>query len=369
MIDINTATVSEKVIRKSSRRVSRNSDIADWYARLAWEQNRDKETLANRSLAVRDCYRYWNVDFYKTQKVKDVVRITLCHDKFCLNCQNSVALRREEKYTSVLDELRKRFDIYHVVLTVPNCSGQKLKYTLDTMYTKFPYLIQYLQGKRKANDINFVKFGFSGCIRALEVTQKETPHGTEFHPHFHCLFLFRKGLDKNKHNINEYSFSNGKLVRLFSDNEIFIQKVWYLLYNGERLVKNSIQELKQGYSVIMDIPKPGKYHQVFKYVLGGNFKKGKPVFQYETFKTLYNSIYRRKMIQGYGILNRFTFDENISEKDIDELYNAIIEELKTVEQPIRETMQVDDVIKDYDNNTGIKYISKRSIRKDIKNSK
>lgn len=367
MIDITTATVSEKIIRKSSKRVSRNSDIADWYARLAFET--DKEAIANRSLAVRDCYRFWNIEHYKKQKVKDVIRITLCHDKFCLNCQNSVAVRREEKYTAVLDKLRTVYDIYHVVFTVPNCSEHKLKYTLDTMYAKFPYLIQYLQGKRKANDINFVKFGFVGCIRALEVTQKETVQGTEFHPHFHCLFLFRKGLKKDKYNINEYSFSNGKLVRKFSDNEIFLQKIWYLLYNGERLIKSRLSDLKQGYSVIMDMPKPGKYHQVFKYVLGGNFKKGKPVFQYDTFKTLYASLYRRKMIQGYGILNRCEFDTDDTAISADSIYSAIIEQLKAVEKPTPELMQVNDVIKDYENNSGIRYISRRSIVSEIKNSK
>ena len=369
MIDISSASVSEKVIRKSSRRVSRNGDIADWYAKLAWEENREKETLSNRSLAVRDCYRFWNVDHYKAQKVKDVVRITLCHDKFCLNCQNSIALRREEKYTPVLDDLRSRYDIYHVVFTVPNVPGNELTATVKKMYAKFPYLIQYLQGKRKAKDINFVRFGFVACIRALEVTQKETPSGTEFHPHFHCLFLFSKGLKKEKVNINEYSFSNGKLVRMFSDNEIFFQKVWHLLYNGERLTKSAMSDLKQGYSVIMDLPKEGRYHQVFKYVLGGNFKKGQPAFLYETFKTLYHSLYRRKMIQGYGILNRFEFDIDDEKENADEIYSAIVAQLKAVEKPTPELMQVNDVIKDYDDNSGIRYISNRSIRNEIKNRK
>ncbi len=186
-MDLNNLIVSEKNIRKGYHRVSRNSEIAEYYSLMADEQN--CASLSNRSESVKQCYRFWDIAYYRQQKVKDIKRITLCRDKFCCNCQNSVARKREEKYTAVLDDLRKRFDIYHVVLTVPNCNGNSLSGTIDNMYAKFPYLIQYLQGKRKANDINFIKFGFVACIRALEVTTKQLPHTTEYHPHFHCLFL------------------------------------------------------------------------------------------------------------------------------------------------------------------------------------
>ena len=355
--------ISEKNIRKSACRVSRNEDIADFYKIMSEEQN--SSALANRSEAVKQCYYYWDIDYYRQQRIKDVKRIIRCRDKFCLNCQSLEARKREEKYTAVLDELRKRFDIYHVVLTVPNCKGNDLSSTLDTMYAKFPYLVQYLQGKRKANDINFVKFGFIACIRALEVTHKQLPRYTEFHPHFHCLFLFRKGLDKSKKHTNQYSFSNGVKVREFSDNEIFFQKVWYLLYNGNRLTKSALSELKQGYSVIMDIPRKGHYHQVFKYVLGGNFKKGEPIFTYDVFKTLYNALYRRKMIQGYGILNKYKFDEDISDAEIDEIYAEIIAELQAIETAERQRIKIEDVIADLDERKDVRYISRSSIRREL----
>lgn len=356
-------TISEKNIRKSAYRVSRNNEISDFYKTMAEEQN--SETFQNRSEAVKQCYRFWDVDYYRQQRIKDVKRITRCRDKFCCNCQNSEARKREGKYTVVLDELRKRFDIYHVVLTVPNCKGNALSSTLDAMYAKFPYLIQYLQGKRKANDINFAKFGFVAAVRALEVTHKRISYDIEYHPHFHCLFLFRKGLDKERRNKNEFSFSNGKFRRNFSDNEIFFQKIWYLLYNGNRLTKSALSNLKQGYSVTMDIPEKGHYHQVFKYVLGGNFKKGEPLFDYEVFKTLYNALYRRKMIQGYGILNKYKFDEDISDAEIDEIYSAIIAELQAVETAEPQTMKIEEVIAELDEGKGIRYISRNSIRREL----
>ena len=371
-MELKAVTLKKKNIKKSAKRVSRNNEIAEFYFLMGAEQcdvdGEFETTFANKAENVKQCYRFWNLDYYRLQSVKDIKHINLCKDKFCLNCQHIIAQRRELKYMIPLDELRKNYDIYHVVITVPNCKQSELRATLDRMYAKFPYVIQYMQGKRKSNNLNFVKFGFYGAIRALEVTHKLTENGFEFHPHFHCLFVLRQGLDKKKKHTNEFSFSKGKKVREFSDDEIFLQKVWHLLYNGERLTAENYNNLKQGYSVTMDDCK-GHYHQVFKYVLGGNFKKGMPLFDYEEFKTLYNALFRRKLIQGYGALNKFTFDEDIEQEDIDEIYNGIIAKLQEVEQAEPQNQSLDEVLNDIENKPNITYISRSNIRSYVKGQK
>ncbi len=115
----------------------------------------------------------------------------------------------------------------------------------------------------------------------------------------------------------------------------------------------------------MELPNKGHYHQVFKYVLGGNFKKGQPIFTYDVFKTLYNALYRRKMIQGYGILNKYKFDEEITEEEIDEIYRSIIEELQTVERPEYQVMKVEDIVSELDREKDIRYISRNSVRREL----
>ena len=351
--------VSTDKIRKSAKRVSRNDEICDYYQTLSRESI-NNERLYHQGSNVRTCYKYWDIDYYRIQSVKDIKKIQLCKDKFCVNCQNLLSQRREVKYITYLDELRKTYDIYHTVFTVPNCNGISLLNVLNTMYAKFPYIIQYMEGKRKCNGIDFKNFGFVGAIRAVEITTKQVGNEFEYHPHFHCLFLFRKGLDKKRKHINDYSFNNGKLVRYFTDIEIFLQKVWYLLYNGIRLTKEEFDNLKLGYSVTCDDSR-GKYHQVFKYVLKGTFKKGQPLFPYDVFKNLYYALYRRKMIQGYGILNKFKFDDDIPSEKIDEYYQAVVSELRSIETPEDILSNLDEVLKDLDERPYIKYISRQKI--------
>lgn len=368
-MDISKIEVNKKTVKKSVNRVAGNDDIAEYYKMFAEEKGSD--TLFNRSEWVSQCYKFWDIDHYRKQSVKDIKRITLCKDKFCLNCQNNAALKREMKYQNILDDLRKRYDIYHIVFTVPNCAAEDLVSTLNRMYSKFPYVVQYLQGKRKCNNVNFVKFGFVGAVRGLEVTTKILPNGYEFHPHFHTLFIFRKGLDKQKKHKNDFSFSNGIETRKFSDNEIFFQKVWRLLYDGERLTENALNNLKQGYSVIMDdIRKRANgtynYHQVFKYALKGTFKKGAPIFNYEEFKQLYKALYRRKMIQGYGVLNRFDFEDDVTPEEIDRAYQEIVAMLKSVELPQVQTMTLQDVVKEIDEKKNVTYISRNTVRRELR---
>ena len=362
-MDLVKIEVQKDTIKKSVKRIAGNEEIAYFYEQFAKEQ--DSATLANRAEWVAQCYKFWDIDHYKKQCVKDIKRITLCKDKFCLNCQNNAAHKREVKYQNILDDLRKRYDIYHIVFTVPNCLADELRLTLDRMYKKFPYVIQYLQGKRKCNNVDFVKFGFVGAVRGLEVTTKTTADSYEFHPHFHTLFIFRKGLDKTKKNINDFSFSNGKLGRKFSDNEILLQKAWRLLYEGERLTEKMLNELDQGYSVTMD-DSHGHYHQVFKYALKGTFKKGAPIFNYEEFKELYKALYRRKMIQGYGVLNKFDFEDDVTDEQIDQAYQEIVSMLQAIESPQIEIMRLQDVVKEMDENKEVKYISRNTVRRELR---
>lgn len=361
-MDIENIRLDTKKVRKSARKVQRNEDVAGYYFQLSEELRNDK--FINNALSVLDCYKYWDIDHYKAQRIKDVKRIQLCKDRFCNNCQNVIALRNLNKFKSVLDDIRQNYDIYHIVVTVPNVDGPSLNSTLDKMYAKFPYLIQYLKGDRQTKDINFTKFGYVGAIRSLEITTASKNGLVEYHPHFHCLFVLRKGLDRTKKNINEFSFNRSKRQRLFTDNEIFLQKVWYLLYNGKRLNKRNVEDLKQGYSVIADDSK-GRYHEVFKYALKGTFKDNAPLFTYEVFKTVYSALYRRKIIQGYGILNKYKFDTEGAEDEIDKIYNSLISSLQNVEQPEKQVLKLSDVLDEFEKNE-VQYISKNSIRKILK---
>lgn len=370
MENIDKYKVKKDVIRRGKKRCGRNDEIADYYLELG--EKRRNPTLIKKYDHLRQCFKTWSVDYYKKQKVKDVKKVLRCKDIFCFNCQSQLAGQRYTKYVPFLEELSKVFDIYHVTHTVPNPLGPDLKNTVDNMYKKYAYINQYIQGKRKIKGIDFSHLGWIGTIRALEITSKITDKGIEYHPHFHSYMVLKKGLKNltkpNIYNVNSFSFKEGKkgVQRFFSDFEILLQKIWYLVYNGIKVNRKNLAELTEGYSGIVEKCKPGKYHEVFKYVIKGTFKDSVFAYDYDSFRYLYDTLHGRRIINGYGAFRGFNFDSD-EEEEVSELvekeYSQILAELNAVESPFCGYDNVNDVLSNI--GAGITYISKRKIAKDI----
>lgn len=296
-----------------------------------------------KSSNIYNCCKYFDLDIYLKLKIKDVKRINLCRDKFCLNCQKMMASERQARFAPQLDELRKDYEVFHLVLSVPNCSGKKLLSTIDKMYKAFPHMLKYFKGQGKIKGVDFLSYGYAGAVRGLEITQNDTTK--EFHPHFHCMILFRKGLELVKTIINPYSFDHGILKNKFSPLEVLLQKLWYLLLNGERVTAKAFDELKLGYDVQMTNSE-GHYHEVFKYAFKGAFDEDKGVFLYneQTFWLLYEAFHNRRMIQGYGLLYNFDECEDIIQAELDFQYDYIISVLREIEKPIFRIENLDEVL-------------------------
>lgn len=305
-----------------------------------------------------NCCKYLDLDCYLKLKIKDVKRINLCRDKFCLNCQKKMANERQFRFAPELDRLRNEYEVFHLVLTVPNCEGSDLVVVVDKMYKKFPYLLRYFKGLKKVKGVDFLEYGYAGAVRSLEVTQDELKG---FHPHFHCMILLKKGLELEKTFINPYSFDRGVLKNKFSSLEILLQKVWYLLLNGEKVTAKSIDELKLGYDVQMN-DSAGHYHEVFKYAFKGAFDEEKGVFLYneQTFWILYEAFNNRRMIQGYGLLYNFDECEDIVQAEADLRYEQIISVLREIESPTFMIENLDEVLQRI---SFWRYISKGNLRR------
>ncbi len=340
-------------IEKVNRRTKKNETISEFYDQLAEdiEENRigwrfQSDTLLNIADRMRKCCRYWDIDHYPLQGVKDLLRTNACKNRFCDSCQSAISLQRERKFAPVLDDLSKVYDIYHVVFTVPNVYGDELQPCVDRMYKQFAYVNRLFSGDAKIKGISFYKYGYVGAVRALEIT-KNRIDGT-FHPHFHCLFVLCKGLrlDKGKKHVNRFSFNNpdvkkshhkkeyGAVERYFSDFEILLQKVWRLRYDGIKLTEKNINSLQEGYSVICENAE-GRYKEVFKYATKGIFKEGEEnaLGGYHDFLPLFSALHGRRLIQGYKLLNGFDFEE--LSQDVDEEYQKIRATLEYLEKPIR----------------------------------
>lgn len=138
-----------------------------------------------------------------------------------------------------------------------------------------------------------------------------------------------------------FGFVYGKKAHLKQLSNILLQQgmpIDQVSKLSECVRTYNISNLKEGYSVICDNAE-GKYHEVFKYATKGIFKEtedGTPLNGYNDFVPLYYTLYRRKLIQGYGLLNKYKFEITLElDAKADEEYNRIIDVLRELESPER----------------------------------
>ena len=244
----------------------------------------------------------------------------------------------------MIEDLAKDKYLYHMVLTVPNCKGSDLNHVIrDKIFKSFAYLIDYLKLKKKIKGLDLEQYAYQGAIRSLEVTYRVD----DYHPHLHCIIALNEPLDNNRHIVNTYSKSKKNGYRKFTDFEILIQKIWYLLNNGLRVTKRSIDDIDIGYSCTVDPIDESSVYEVFKYMTKATDEKGNCI-TYNNFETLYFALFRVRQIQGYGCFYNVKDDDSIID-EADELYDVIVELLRAKENPLAVWQTVEDLLLDNDN--------------------
>lgn len=306
-----------------------NELIQIHYERLHKEMKDDK--LRRKRDSLKDCNALWILDKYEIAKVKDFKKTNLCKDKFCNNCKKVKQASRMGKFIPLIRPYAK--NMYQLTLTVPNVKGEQLGETIDKLFKAFTKLVEYMKGKEKIKDVDFSKLEYEGAIRSLEITYK----GNEYHPHLHALIVLHVNpLDdcmilKHK-NVYSKDFKGKREERLFSDTEILIQKIWYLLINKQKVTKKAIDSLKKGYSCQLDKFKEADFIELFKYMTKAT-NEDDETMNYRQFKTLYYALLSRRQIQGYGCFYNLK-DEDISVEEVEKLYDQLIEELQQKESPL-----------------------------------
>ena len=318
-----------------------NKIIIEHYQRLAAEY--PDVNFSNNIENMSNCNSWWLIDHYQEQKIKDFKKTSLCKDKFCSNCKKVKQASRLSKFVPLIEDLSKDKNIYHLVLTVPNCNGTNLKDTIKSMFSNFYILNRYLKLEKKIRGLDFSQYGYSGSIRSLEVTYSKD----DYHPHLHCIIAFDKPLDDNRYIKNTYSKSRKNGYRKFTDFEILIQKIWYLLNNNEKVTKKSIDELELGYSCTVDSIDESSLFEVFKYMTKTKDEKNN-IIPYDNFKTLYFALYRVRQIQGYGCFYNVKDDDSIIDQ-VDDFYDVIINILKAKENPVEVCETPQDLLLDNEN--------------------
>lgn len=238
---------------------------------------------------------------------------------------------------------------YMLTLTVPNCAFEDLDKTIKKMNKCYNELFKKFnaEDKRKWKP-RLAKI--YGSLRVLEVTVN---HDTKtFHPHFHILLLlddpkFDPELDLNLKNYIEgrYSYKLSDFNK-FSNFSIQIMKIWTMLWNGERITKNSYAALTSNpkEKEVLEInltPFDGDYRELLKYTA-----KFDEVYEYEVFKYLELALRGKRRVATSGVLVGL-IKEIIDEQD--DLNNGTEQELilEIMEEPEKiKTMNLEELIND-----------------------
>ncbi|MCL2773742.1 MAG: protein rep [Oscillospiraceae bacterium] len=302
--------VKQRHMANVYRNAVKNREIMDYLIRMGVEMavakapRYEREKLFNKINRMENCNKFWTTETHEASHIKLLLHTYLCKDKFCCNCKRVKQHVMENRYLPYMEIYRNL--MYHAVLTVPACSGKKLKETIQHMAECFKTLVTYLNGNKIIQGINFGQYGYQGCIRSLEIKY----NSDKYQPHYHVSTVFDNTAVIENKNINNMFSDNGE--RLFSEFESMLQRVWFLLINRQRLTYKSIfaETAEQDrYSCIIDKFEANDYDKLFGYMVK-NLSEDNEFMEYDNFRTLYYALNRVRQIQGYGIFYNVTATED-----------------------------------------------------------
>ena len=236
-IDIQDIKIDKEFVASVIKNIGYNKQIVSYYEQLRNDYNGESKEMYRRldrkRKALEECNNFWEIDRYDVHKIKDFKRTNLCKDKFCSNCKKVKQASRMSRFIPQLEKYRGK--LYHMTLTQPNVAGEQVKATIKKCFKGISRLIRYLNGKKayKIKGIDFSEWGYEGAVRSLEITF----NNNSYHVHLHVALVLNCDDIMDKKHINTYSYHYGVLKRLFSEKEILIQKIWYLIMNDIKVTK------------------------------------------------------------------------------------------------------------------------------------
>lgn len=205
VIAMNT-TDFESILKKYNKFHSLNDDYFEIMSNSDVFTNKDRQDIMNCG------------DILGFNNEHELISANFCRKRICPMCQ----WRKSEKTFSQTIRLAERltkdnYRFLHLVLTVPNCTHNKLNSTINAIYNAFSKFIKYKDIKR----------AYKGIMRCLEITINYETH--EFHPHLHCLIA-----------VNKSYFNDSKIYLSYER----LQELWTKAYKSDVPLSISIGAIK-----------------------------------------------------------------------------------------------------------------------------
>jgi plasmid rolling circle replication initiator protein Rep len=294
---------SNDAIKKMEDKQKYNKVVSGYFYKLYIETKIFKYRRLSDS--IRDCLNYMLWDKYDKSLVMDLKKVNRCKNRFCPNCRKLDLCRAlhnlEPKFKKLIDD---GYYPYLLTLTVPNCSEDELRVTLDKMQKAFKKFYNWFS-RVDDDKFRFTRrfLRFEAAIKCIEVNYSKKRG--DYHPHYHILIFskFYNEYDFWKQYVGEWS-NNRQSFNMYSEMDLQIRKLWEIAYDNKRLNDYDKLEGMNCYKAdIREMDASGIY-EVMKYCF-----KDSDIENYYVFETIYNALYGRRIRQGHGLLYNIKLEE------------------------------------------------------------
>ena len=177
----NYTEVSE-IEQKFTPKHKKSLSLSDIYNRVGYDK---------KAVRVRECGSYLEfsheVDLYGTIEDKGKLhKAFFCRDRFCPMCSWRKSLKLFANVSKCMPFITSKYKCLFLTLTVPNCTQEDFRNTIDRLMYAWHELSHYKKFK------TVVK----GFFRVLEVTRNKK--NGSLHPHFHIILVVSKKYGKKE---------------------------------------------------------------------------------------------------------------------------------------------------------------------------
>ncbi|NLJ82544.1 MAG: protein rep [Bacteroidales bacterium] len=177
--------------------------------------------LENRSLRVKECGTFIEMRKYDKKYIAEGERewklstANFCRDRLCSMCNWRRSLKIFGQVSKIMDNIPDSYRFIFLTLTVKNCKGSELKYTVRHLLSSFKKMANYKPFKQV----------FKGYFRTLECTHNHIENS--YHPHLHVILAVNKSYFKSKNYISHSKFVEmwQKALKISYEPQVNIQKI------------------------------------------------------------------------------------------------------------------------------------------------
>lgn len=241
-------------------------------------------------------------------KNRQLCAANFCRLRLCPMCEWRRSKATFSQLSTIIEHMGKQGKIHTallVTLTVKNCSGDRLKDTIEMVLKGWSNLIKN----------NRLKDKFKGWFRVLELTYNEK---TGFHPHIHAIFLPAEDYFKNSNYLQ-----NIELAHIW-------KSACMLNYVPSTNIKKIKMQKDDKWRVIKEV---AKYTIKSSDIISQNYDKMDYLVE-----ILHNALYRKRL-QAYGGSMRKAYQE-LNIKDIDSHSLLDISDDEKVHEDIWQILEV-----------------------------